>query len=135
MMYMLYKYIFYKAYFLCIKVLREKEFPQYFASVIVTFSIVTNLLLFLELIEYLMLPQKIITYRNYIGYFALIIWGFILFYIHYKNRYLDILKDVEYLSGKSKKRLRNFSLLYLFILVVGFFLLGYLLRNSITHAV
>ena len=126
----IYKYIFYKSYFLCIKVLREKEFPQYFAAAIITFAFVTNLLLLLESIEYLILSQTISTYRSYFGYFALIVWVIILFYVHNKNKYLELLKDVESLSNKSKKKLRNFSFIYLLVLVIGFFLLGYLLRES-----
>lgn len=130
----LYKYIFAKSYFFCISIFKEKEFPQYFAASFVTLAIVTNIIVLLELIEYLFLPTRINIYDEFHKYFALIMWVFVLFYVNYRKRYLLILEHYGNITGKQKKKLKIYSIIYLPVLFIGFFLLGALLRDyNINH--
>nr|WP_320117915.1 hypothetical protein [uncultured Marinifilum sp.] len=81
----LYRYIFTKAYFFCITVFKEKEFPQYFASGVVTLALVTQIVIILELIEYLSFPTRVNIFGEYHGYFAVFCWGVVLLYINNAN--------------------------------------------------
>ena len=128
------KFIFARSYYFCIKVFKEKEFPQYFAGGVLTLVIFTSLLIILEIIEYVMLPMRINIGRGYHGYIALIGWFTILYYLNKNKRYSQILDDVEKMSDAAKKKLSIISFFYSFFLIIGFFLLGYLLRQySINH--
>ncbi len=133
-MVVLYRYIFTKAYFFCINVFKEKEFPQYFATGMVTLAIITNFYILLSLIEYLMLPVRFNQYGEYYKYFALIVLAFALFYVNNKKRYLKILEHNSDISERKKKKLRIISIVYLLFLFVTFFLLGALIRDyNINH--
>jgi len=130
----LYKYIFAKSYFFCISTFKEKEFPQYFAASFVTLAIVTNIIILLELIEYLLLPVRINIYEEFHKYFALILWVFVIFYVNYKKRYLMFLEHYGNITDKQKKKLKIYSIIYLLVLFISFFLLGALLRDyNINH--
>ena len=132
-MVVLYRYIFTKAYLFCMNVLKEKEFPQYFASGVVTLAMVTNIIIFLELIEYFSFPIRVHVFGEYHGYFALFSWGVVLLYVNNKKRYLKIIEQSSNISHK-KKKLRTYSIVYLVFLFIGFFLLGALLREyNIDH--
>jgi len=133
-MIVLYRYIFTKAYFFCINIFKEKEFPQYFASGVVTLAMVTNIVILLELIEYLSFPTRVNIFGEYHGYFALFSWGVVLLYVNNKKRYLKILEHNSNISERKKKRLRIISIVYLLFLFVTFFLLGALIREyNINH--
>lgn len=133
-MVVLYRYIFTKAYFFCINIFNEKEFPQYFASGVVTLAMVTNIIILLELIEYFSFPIRVNIYSEYHGYFALFSWGIVLFYVNYKKRYLKVLEHNRNISVKKKKNLKIISITYLLFLFVAFFLLGALIREyNINH--
>lgn len=133
-MVVLYRFIFTKAYFFCVNVFKEKEFPQYFATGMVTLAIITNFYILLSLVEYLMLPVRFNHYGEYYKYFALIVLAIALFYVNNKKRYLKILKHNSNISDRKKKRLRIISIVYLLFLFVAFFLLGILLREyNINH--
>jgi len=125
----LYKYIFYKAYFFCSNVLKEKESPQYFASGVVTLALVTNLVIVLEIIEYSFLPNRINIFGNYHGYFAVIFWLLLSFYLNQSKRYVRILNFCKDLKNDTRKNLYRISLIYLLALFIGFFLMGALLRE------
>lgn len=127
----LYSYIFTKAYFFCINVFKEKEYPQYFAIITVTLIGVTNLYILLSLIEYVMLPNKFIPYEEYFKYFSLASVLISLVYFNYKKRYNKVLNRNKGLSIAKVRRLKVFSIIYLLILFVGFFALGALLRSTI----
>ncbi len=126
--------MFTKAYFFCINIFKEKEFPQYFASGVVTLTMVTNIVILLELIECILFPIRVNIFGEYHGYFALFSWGLVLLYVNNKKRYLKILEHNSNISEKKKKRLRIISIVYLLFLFVTFFLLGALIREyNINH--
>ncbi|PKQ66639.1 hypothetical protein BZG01_10185 [Labilibaculum manganireducens] len=130
----LYRYIFTKAYFFCITIFKEKEFPQYFATGMLTFAITANFYILLSLIEYLMLPIRFNYYGEYYKYFALVIFAIALLYVNNKKRYLVIIKSCKELPNKRKKKLKVYSIIYLLFLFVSFFLLGALIREyNIVH--
>ncbi len=126
----LYSYIFTKAYFFCINVFKEKEFPQYFAIITVTLIGVTNLYIILSLIEYIMLPDRFIPYDGYFKYFSLASVLTSLAYFNYKERYKAILSYNSELSSLKARRLKTVSIIYVLLLFVGFFTVGALLRNA-----
>ncbi len=125
----LYRYIFTKAYFFCINVFKEKEFPQYFASGVLTLVMVTSIVIILELIQYLSFPVRVNILGEYHGYFAVFSWGLILLYVNNKKRYLKILEYNSKISKRKKKKLKVYSIIYLLFLFVAFFLLGALIRE------
>jgi len=133
-MVVLYRYIFTKAYFFCINIFKEKEFPQYFATGMVTLAIITNFYILLSLIEYMMLPIRFNQYGEYYKYFALLVLAIALFYVNNKKRYLKILEYISSISERKKKKLRIISIVYLLFLFVAFFFLGALIREyNINH--
>jgi hypothetical protein len=133
-MIVLYRYIFTKAYFFCINIFKEKEFPQYFATGMVTLAIITNFYILLSLIEYLMLPVRFNQYGEYYKYFALIALAIALFYTNNKKRYLKILEHNSKVSKRKKKKIKIYSIIYLLFLFIAFFLLGALIREyNINH--
>ncbi len=125
----LYSYIFTKAYFFCINVFKEKEFPQYFAILTIIFIGVTNLYIILSLIEYLLLPDKFDFYGEYYKYFSLISGLLALVYFNYNKKYDKILSYYKGFSIEKLRKLKIYSIIYLLILFVGFFALGALLRS------
>jgi uncharacterized membrane protein YhaH (DUF805 family) len=130
----LYRFIFTKAYSFCINIFKEKEFPQYFATGMVTLVIITNFYILLSLVEYLMLPLRFNQYGEYYKYFALIVLAIALFYVNNNKRYQKILEHNGNISERKKKRLKIISIVYLVFLFVTFFLLGALLREyNINH--
>jgi hypothetical protein len=130
----LYKFIFYKAYNFCIRVLKEKEFPWAWASLIITLCLVTSIVVLLEVMEYLMLPKRIDIYGGFHGYFALAAWIIIQIYITRNKRYLKIIEDCENLSTDRRKNLSLVSIIYISILIVSFFGLGALIRDyNLSH--
>jgi len=130
----LYKYIFCKAYNFCIRAFKEKEFPWAFASGMVTLCIVTSIVILLEVMEYMVLPYRINIYASYHGYLAVALWILIQIYITRKKKYLRILEECKNIPLKKQKILRSLSIAYLLLLFIGFFGLGYLIREyNINH--
>jgi hypothetical protein len=127
---MLYKYIFYRAYHFADKVLKEKEFPWAFASIMVTLCIATSIVVVLEIIEYLYLPERINIYGDYHGFFALALCVVILVLVARKGRYLKILQDCERMTLKKRRIIRVISVVYIVCLIVSFFLMAYLIKES-----
>lgn len=125
----LYNYIFGKAYYFCINVFKEKAFPQYFASGVVTLAFVTNIIVIIELVELIMLPTKINTLGEYHGFFALACFVLILLYVNLKKRHEIIIKRFDDKLA-NKRNLKIVSIIYILSLFVVFFLLGGLLRSS-----
>lgn len=125
----LYRYIFCKAYFFCIKVFKEKDSPWFFASIAVTMTSVTTLVVLLELLEYLLLPNRINIYGQYHGYFGLVVLGCVALYVKHNDKYVEVLKSFEEMPLNQKMRLRYVAICYVLILFVSFFLLGSLLRE------
>jgi len=133
-MIMLYKYIFCKSYYFCIRFFKEKEFPWAFASGIITFCAVTSLVVFLEAVEYILLPNKINIYSTYHGFFAVALWVFIQIYVTRNKRYLKILETCKNIPIERQKILGFVSIVYILILFIGFFGLGYLIREyNLSH--
>ncbi len=127
----LYSYIFAKAYFFCINVFKEREFPQFFAIITVTLIGVTSFYIILSLIEYIMLPSRFIPYDEYFKYLSLASILTSLVYFNTKERYKEILNHYSGLSSVKVKRLKTISIIYVLVLFVGFFTLGALLRNAL----
>lgn len=129
-MVILYKYIFYNAYYFCINVFKEKEFPWAWAGMTSSMVFVATLVAMLELIEFLMLPSRINTYGEYHGYFSLGMAMLSVFFVRYNNNYQKILKDVETLPLDVRKRVKYLSVFYVLVVVISFFYLGYLIREN-----
>jgi hypothetical protein len=130
----IYKYIFCKAYYICVHVFKEKEFPYFFASTMVSLAIVTTIITLLEVIEFLMLPTRVNTFGEYHGYFSLLMMVIIGVYFYRKKRYEKLLLEHESFSIKMKNKLKILSLIYLLILFFSFFEMGSLLREyKISH--
>lgn len=130
----LYKYIFSRAYYFCIRVFKEKDFPQFFASIVISMIFVGSIIVVLELIEYLMLPTVINIYGDYHGYFSLTMLVGIAFFINRNGYYSVILKEYEAMTAEERKTLGLWSWIYTGVLLFGFFYLGYLLREyGINH--
>lgn len=126
---MLYKFIFYKAYYFCIRFLKEKEFPWAWAGITTAIIIVVTIIALLELMEFLSLPKRINIYGEYHGYFSLGIAIITLFYVKHDNRYLRILETCKSMPLKKQKMLSYLSLAYLVVLFIGFFWLGEIIRD------
>ena len=124
-----YKYIFCKSYFFCIRVFKEKDFPQIWAGSVLAFIIIINVIVLLELAEYMMLPHRINIYYDYHKYFAIVFWGLMLIYIHINKKYIRILEYCKTIPQKKKKVFRILSILYYLFLAISFFLMSHLLRE------
>jgi hypothetical protein len=125
----MYKYIFSRAYYFCLNVFKEKEFPQIFASGIVSTIFVGSIIVMVELVEYLCLPIRINTYGKYQGYFSLAMFIAIAILMNKNKNYLKILSDYEAMSVKKRKVLGIWSWIYVSVLLFSFFYLGYLFRE------
>ena len=131
---MFYKYIFCKSYFFCKNVFREREFPQIWAGSVIAILLSSNIIVLLELIEFIMLPRRINIFYNLHPYFALIIWAITLIFIHVNKRYLKIIESCGIINKRKQVYYRVFSILYYLISVIAFFIMSDLLREyDITH--
>jgi len=126
----LYKYIFYKAYHFCINVFKEKDFPWMFATGVVSITFVANIISFLELIEYLMLPSRINIYGEYHGYFSLGLLIFSAILMKYNNFYQKVLKEVEEYSVEKRRRMAFISVAYVLVVFISLIYLAYLIREN-----
>lgn len=125
----LYKYIFYKAYYFCIRIFNEREFPWFFASGILSLIVVITLVTLLEIIEYIILPNRINFFSEYQGYFALGVLFALAFYVKSENRYITIIEECKSISQKRQRLLFSIAIVYSIVLVFIFLLIGYLLQQ------
>ena len=121
---MLYKYIFYKAYYIAIRVFKETEFPWAFASIVLTLCLVTTPVVILKIIKYILLPRVINIYDHSHGYFALLICAIIMIYVTREKKYLTILKECAHLPIKTRIILSYISIFYILITFIAYFILG-----------
>lgn len=124
-----YRYIFYKSYFFCINTFKEKEFPQIWATSVVSFLITINIIVLLEIVEYTMLSNEMSGFGTYYKYFAMFFWGGALIYIHINKRYLKIIECYSAIPSKKKSLFRILSIAYYVVTAISFFLMGALLRS------
>jgi len=123
-------YIYYKSYYFCIRIFKEKEFPQIWAGSVVAFLIFTNIVVLLEIVEYWMLPQRINIYSEYHKFFALAFIGIMQLYLHINKRYLRLLDYYKDIPETTKRVFRILSIVYYISLAFGFFFLALLLREN-----
>ncbi len=126
----IYKYIFFKSYYLCIRTLNERETPWIFASVISTLVLSMSLAVIFELIYYLNPSSIFDALIGYQGYFALTILFIIVLFVKRNNLYLAILGEVNTFSPKRNRLLHCLSLLYVRLIFLAIFALGYLIRET-----
>lgn len=124
---MLFKYIFVKAYLFCYNVIKEREFPEYFASLVLAFVITTNLYLIIYSVEYALLPVKIDFLMGLPGLFALVIWGLIIIYVSAGGKYKRFINEME--RSTQKKILRIIAVVYIVVLVCLYSILTILTRQ------
>ncbi len=124
----LYSYIFYRAYFLCTNIFKEKEFPEYFAAAVLTMLAGSNIYVILSFIEYFMLPYRFNWYGDYFGYFSLALYVVALIYVNYKKRDLKIIENCKH-KLQDKRAMKIVSLIYILISIISFFLIGWLIRE------
>jgi len=125
----LYKYIFYRAYFFCINVFKEKEFPYIWASFIVAFLIFCNIITLVTALEYFMLPERIETYADYNKYFALIFLLFVEVFFYWRGRYSRVVESFKNIKPRRDLVLKVISIFYILITVFLFFYLSSLVRE------
>jgi hypothetical protein len=126
----LYQYIFFSAYSFCIKIYKEKEFPEYFACGVLSLVLGTNILLILEFIEYLILPYKLNIHYKYHGIFGLFLWGLLTILMLRKKKYKSIINNFTSMRKASIMKLKYISIAYITILVVLYYYIGFLLKES-----
>lgn len=132
----LFQYIFCKAYYFCIRVFKEKEFPWAWAAMATSFILVVTITNLLGLIEVLILPKRINTYVEYHKYFSLGMVILAPIYVKRNNRYMRILEVCKQIPESKRLMLRYVSIVYILILVVGFFWLGEIIRDfNLSHQV
>ena len=125
----LYTVIFSKAYFVCIKIFKEKEFPQYFAAGVFSMSIVITLSVIVDLILYQINPSFINVYFEYYKYFSIAFLLFCWWYFDNKKRYQKVLQRYENMNDKKKKVLTVVSVIYLLTVLITFFQMSNIMRE------
>jgi hypothetical protein len=126
-------FIFCKAYFFCFNIIKEKEFPQYFAAGIVSVSIDTTIIDILKLYEYLLLPKEINIYSELHGYFSVLFWIIVLIYVNRKKKYLDLIETYKKIPNNKTIILSILSIIYLITVFVSYFWLGTLYHDYKYH--
>lgn len=124
-----YRYIFYKSYFFCINTFKEKEFPQIWATGVVTFLITINIIVLLDILEYTIFTEEMRDVGTFYKYFAMFFLGGALIYIHINKRYLKIIEYYSTIPSKKKRLFRLLSIAYYIVTAISFFLMGALLRS------
>ncbi len=89
----IYKYIFCNAYYFCLKIFKEKEFPYFFASTIVSLTFVTTIITLLKTFQYIMIPNRINIYNDYHGYFSLLMLVVFGIYFYKDKKYERLLSE------------------------------------------
>ncbi len=123
------RFIFFWFYNLAIRRFKEKDFPWFFASGILSMTFTTVIVLVLEIFELIMRPQQINIYGQYHGYLSLVILLSVSIYLRIGNKYFNLLSEVETYSLSKKKRLRIYMFSFYVFLVTSFFLIGFILRK------
>lgn len=129
LMIMFFRYIFYTAYYFCINVFKEKEFPQTWAGGIISILITINLIVLLEIFAYNIFPSKIKTISEYYKYFGIFLFGLTFLYINKGKRYLKILKYYEIIPDNKKKVFRILSIFYYILSAVCLYIMVELVRE------
>lgn len=117
-----FKYVFFKAYYFCIKYLKEKEFPWMFTSVILAMLLSFTLLIILGVLKQFFLIKFSFS-KNVFGLFSLLILLVVAIKVKYKNYYLKIVKDVNKFSLTYRKKMKILFLIYIVIVIVILILL------------
>lgn len=125
----LYKYIFYKAHYVCVNIIKEREFPWFFGAFVVSMVFVGNIITLVQLLRLYFLPSKLHIGGCY-GYFSL--FSLVVFAVVLKNNnlYKEVLKDVESLHERKRGQLKYVSLVYILLVFFALFYLGYLHREN-----
>ena len=125
---LLFRYIFYKVYFFYINVFNEKEIPHWFAGIVLSIILVTNVTLILDSVMYLVCPEIMTSVNIYYKYFALFASLYMIWYVNYKNRYKRIIEACEQLPNQKRKILSYIGVLYVVTVFVAFIWIGELIR-------
>jgi len=125
----LYKYIFCKAYYFCINVFKEKDFPWFFASGAMSMAFVVNVLVLEGLITITILPNLSDNLGGYYGYFSLFMLVGTAFYMKRGDRYRRVLEDGKKLPVGKRKTLRYVSLIYLIVLGISLIWVSTIIRR------
>jgi hypothetical protein len=128
-MILLYKYIFCKAYYFCINVYKDREFPYFFAAGAISMTFVGTIILTLELISYVMLPTEVNTYGKYYGYFSVSMLIITSLYVKKNNRYLKIIQTCKDMSRNTPLVLRYISIAYILGLLISLCIIATLHRE------
>lgn len=126
----LYKYIFYRSYFFCVKTFKEREIAHLWAALVVALVFVVTILGFVKLYKFMMLPSIVNIYGKYHGYFSLATGVVMAYLLSRNNYYRKILSECDRLSPKRRKSLSLWMWIYLTALAIGFLYLGNLLREA-----
>lgn len=122
-------YIFIKSHWLCVNVFKEKEFPEYYASGIIGILIAGTVTFLLNTILYLIDPNLINEIFGYYKYFSLgtllLFWG----YFGHFRKYTVFVDHFKNMSESKKKIVSVLSVVYIIVIVVGFFGIGDVMRN------
>ncbi len=125
----LFSVIFSKLYFFCIKVFKEKEFPQYFASGILSIIVVLTIIVLIDIILYQINPSAINSIFKYYKYFSVASLFFFWWFLGYKKKYLFLMENYKKMSSSKRKVLTFVSVIYLCLLAVSFLGMGDIMRE------
>lgn len=125
-MFTFYRYIFGTLYFFCINTFKEKEFPWAFASGVISFLWMINLITLVGLYEYTILSDKVGAFEKYDNWIGLALIFTAWIYVRHDYRYKRILEYYEKISAKKKKVLGILSILYVIASFVALFFVAHL---------
>lgn len=125
----LFKYIFAKSYYICIKFFKEREFPQYFAAGIFSLVTIMTVSVLMDLFFYQINPSLINFYYGYYKYASVAFLLFCWWFFNRNNRYQKVLEEYHQLSTKTKKVLSVVSIMYVIAILFGFFYMSNLMHD------
>jgi hypothetical protein len=128
-MIILHKYIFAKAYYFCIQVFKEKDFPWFFASGAVSISIVNNVFIIEGVLRIVNLNIIDIS-SEYYGFFSLLMLIFISARMKKNNKYLGVLADCKRITIRKRIILRYVSIVYIILQSIALIWVSTIIRIS-----
>lgn len=128
-MLIMHKFIFFKVYHFYVNFFGEKDIPHFFASAVLSILVYGVGLSILMLLQFLFGNDVFDELSNYWTYIATFGMFFLIYKLHKREKYKDILIEVNALDVKVKNRLTVLSILYSFSVVAGCIVLLGLVRN------
>lgn len=116
-----YRYIFCKSYHFCINVLKEDEFPYFWATSSIVFLVLSNIISALGFVKYLIHSSEFDIYSASYKYIYIVLLVVVNIYMYSKKRYLKYINFCGELSPRRLKVYRILSILYYLVSFYAFF--------------